>query len=83
MSAAVEEENKRAQGAQNGLVSEKKLFGEHPYNKGYWISELESLGISPKGTNELDIEELRDFVENLKQLLLEEYRAAYHHDNSD
>jgi hypothetical protein len=81
MSAAIEE-SKRAQGAQNEALSEKNLLPS--YNKkGYWISELESLGISPKGTSELDIQELRHFVENLKQMLLEEYRAAYHHDNSD
>jgi hypothetical protein len=79
MPAAVE--SKRARRVQDG-VSEM-LYDEHPYNKGYWISELESLGICPKRTSELDIQELSDFVENLKQVFLEEYRSAYHHDNSD
>jgi hypothetical protein len=60
------------------------LQDEHSDSKGYWTSELESLGICPKGTNELDIKEVSDFVENLKQVLLEEYRAAYyHHNNSE
>jgi hypothetical protein len=56
------------------------LKDEHPNSIGYWISELESLGISPKGTKDLDTKEVRDFVDNLKQVLLEEFRVA--HDNS-
>ena len=51
--------------------------------KGYWINELESLGISPKETerdyeSESDcIKELADHVENIKQALYQEYKTSY------
>ena len=51
--------------------------------KGYWINELESLGISPKEIerdyeSESDcIKELADHVENIKQSLYQEYRTSY------
>ena len=57
--------------------------------KGYWINELESLGISPKKINdylnngnnnneeEVSIAELADLVENIKQTMYKEYKAAY------
>ncbi len=50
-------------------------------NEGYWSSELKSLGIYPKRKNELnDSKEMRDLVENVKQVLLQEYRTAYDHE---
>ena len=55
--------------------------------KGYWINELESLGISPKKINdylnngkngeEVSIAELADLVENIKQTMYQEYKTAY------
>ena len=55
--------------------------------KSYWINELESLGISPKKINdylnngknweEVNIEELADLVENIKQTMYQEYKTAY------
>jgi nucleoside diphosphate kinase len=51
--------------------------------KGYWINELESLGISPKEIerdyeSESDcIKELADHVENIKQALYQEYKTSY------
>jgi hypothetical protein len=51
--------------------------------KGYWINELESLGISPKEIerdyeSESDcIKELADHVENIKQSLYQEYKTSY------
>ena len=46
--------------------------------KEYWFSELDSLGIRAKRTNELnDRKEMKDLVENVKQTLLQEYRSAY------
>ena len=56
---------------------------EQAYKKGYWINELESLGISPKGIerdyeSESDcIKELADHVENIKQALYQEYKTSY------
>jgi hypothetical protein len=56
---------------------------EQADKKGYWINELESLGISPKGIerdyeSESDcIKELADHVENIKQALYQEYKTSY------
>jgi hypothetical protein len=39
---------------------------------------LDSLGIVPKKTNELnDKQEIRDLSENIKQTLYQEYKTAY------
>jgi hypothetical protein len=59
------------------------LFIEHTDKKGYWINELESLGISPKEIekdyqSESDcIKELANHVENIKQTLYQEYKTSY------
>jgi hypothetical protein len=56
--------------------------------KGYWINELQSLGISAKrinnyinnnNTDELSssIKQLADLAENIKQTLYQEYKTAY------
>ena len=56
---------------------------EQAYKKGYWINELESLGISPEEIerdyeSESDcIKELADHVENIKQALYQEYKTSY------
>ena len=61
---------------------------ELAYNgKGYWINELESLGISPKKINDYlndsineelnSITELTDLVENIKQTMYQEYKTAF------
>jgi hypothetical protein len=58
-------------------------FIEQADKKGYWINELESLGISPKEIekdyeNESDcIKELADHVENIKQAFYQEYKTSY------
>jgi hypothetical protein len=49
--------------------------------EGYWSNELNSLGIQAKRKNELnDSKEMKDLVENVKQVLLQEYRTAYDHE---
>jgi hypothetical protein len=59
------------------------LSVEQTDNKGYWINELESLGISPKELerdyeSESDcIKELADHVENIKQALYQEYKTSF------
>jgi hypothetical protein len=64
-----------------GMIS--FLSVEQTDNKGYWINELESLGISPKELerdyeNESDcIKELADHVENIKQALYQEYKTSF------
>lgn len=58
-------------------------FVEQVDKKGYWINELESLGISPKEIerdyeSESDcIKGLADHVENIKQALYQEYKTSY------
>jgi DNA repair ATPase RecN len=49
----------------------------------WWLSELESLGVSPKVRNELNnIQETSNLAENLKQLFYQAYKSAYN-DNED
>ena len=41
---------------------------EHPERYGWWLNELESLGIATKRTNELnDLNELRNLTDNIKR----------------
>jgi hypothetical protein len=51
---------------------------EHPEQYGWWLNELESLGIIPKKTNELnDKKEVSNLTENIKQTLYQEYKTVY------
>jgi len=43
-----------------------------------WLSELRSLGVSPKRKNNSnDKKELQDLTENIKQELYQQYKTAY------
>jgi uncharacterized protein YcbK (DUF882 family) len=72
----------------NEIMSSSFLFSEQANKKGYWINELESLGISPKEIVENNynnnddvksnsIEELANIVENIKQTMYQEYKTVY------
>jgi hypothetical protein len=51
---------------------------EHPEKYGWWISELDSLGIKSMRRNDMnDRKEITDLTENIKQTLFEEYKAVY------
>ena len=51
---------------------------EHPERYGWWINELESLGLSVKKINELnDLNEIRDLVGLIKQDKYVDYGTAY------
>ncbi len=51
---------------------------ENLQENAWWISELDSLGVSLKVRNELtDIQKTSTFVENLKQILYQIYKDAY------
>jgi hypothetical protein len=56
------------------------LQEEHPEKNGWWINELESLGVDTKD----NAHELRDKQDNsnliwdIKQMLIEEYKQTYH-----
>jgi hypothetical protein len=49
-------------------ISISRSRREHPERYGWWINELESLGLSVKKTNELnDLKEIHSLAENIKQ----------------
>jgi len=51
---------------------------EHPERYGWWINELESLGLSVKKVNELnDLKEIRDLAEIIKQDKYIDYNTHY------
>ena len=51
---------------------------EYSDRYGWWLNELDSLGIVTKRTNELnDKQEISDLCENIKQILYQDYKAAY------
>jgi hypothetical protein len=51
---------------------------EHPERYGWWINELESLGISVKKINKLnDLDEIRDLTEIIKQDKYLDYKTDY------
>lgn len=56
-------------------MSTKKDYSDR---YGWWLNELNSLGIVPKKTNELnDKQEISDLSENIKQILYQDYKTAY------
>jgi len=56
-------------------MSTKKEYSDR---YGWWMNELDSLGIVPKKTNELnDRQEISDLSENIKQILYQDYKTAY------
>jgi hypothetical protein len=56
---------------------------EHPESYGWWINELESLGMADaKRSDELDNgnngkEEIKDLTENTKEMMYQQYESAY------
>jgi hypothetical protein len=51
---------------------------EHPERFGWWINELESLGLSVKKINEFnDLDEIRGLAENIKQDIYIDYKTDY------
>jgi len=51
---------------------------EHPERYGWWINELESLGLSVKKINEFnDLDEIRDLTEIIKRDKYRDYKTDY------
>ena len=49
---------------------------EHPERYGWWMNELESLGVGVKDTNEFnDLKEIRSLAEIIKQGLGQDYET--------
>ena len=56
---------------------------EHPERYGWWINELESLGLSVNKINEFnDLDEVRDLAENIKQDKYIDYKIDYFSDGN-
>ena len=56
---------------------------EHPERYGWWINELESLGLSVKKINEFnDLDEIRDLAEIIKQEKYTDYNTGYFSDGN-
>jgi hypothetical protein len=55
------------------------MKSDKPENeKEYWFSWLDSLGIHPKKTNDVnDSREMSDLVENVKQTMFQAHKTAY------
>ena len=54
------------------------IVDERSNKKGYWLNELDSLGIEPKRHNDLnDKEELEALADIIKQVYYQDYKAAY------
>ncbi|MGH9876804.1 MAG: hypothetical protein ACRD5H_04145 [Nitrososphaerales archaeon] len=57
---------------------------ERTDRKGYWESELKSLGVEPRRQCELnDREELQSLVENIKKAYYQDYKTAYNEDTQE
>ena len=56
---------------------------EHPERYGWWINELESLGLSVKKINEFnDLDEIRNLTEIIKQDKYLDYMTDYFSDGN-
>ena len=56
---------------------------EHPERYGWWINELESLGLSVKKINEFnDLDEIRNLAEIIKQDKYLDYKTDYFSDGN-
>jgi hypothetical protein len=60
---------------------------EHPERYGWWINELNSLGIEPKRINEMDdLQELCNITQRLKETFFQYYKSSYktiHNENEE
>ena len=57
------------------MMSTKK---EHPEKYGWWISELDSLGIKRMKRNDMkDRKEITDLAKNIKQTFFQKYKTVY------
>jgi hypothetical protein len=64
----------------NHIVKDYISDRPHPYPQryGWWINELESLGLSVNKTNEFnDLDEIRDLTEIIKQDKYLDYKTDY------
>jgi hypothetical protein len=60
------------------ILSKKEVQQQQAKN-GYWLNELDSLGIEPKQKKEElnDAEELENLADIIKQAMFQDYKIAY------
>ena len=60
---------------------------EHPERYGWWINELNSLGIEPKRIHEMDdLQEICNITHRLKETYFQYYKSSYkaiHNENEE
>ena len=62
----------------NKEAEDQQLQQQLQTKNGYWLNELDSLGIEPKRKTELnDEEELENLVDIIKQAMFQDYKVAY------
>jgi len=68
------------------MINDKKLAGgvnddnEQPKKVGWWINELDSLGIEKSNNNKSepkDCQELEDLANDIKQTFIHDYKICY------
>jgi hypothetical protein len=59
------------------LLTNDLFISDHPGNKGWWLSELNSLGVNLEIIKEFnDIQLLSNISENIKQAFFQEYKLS-------
>jgi hypothetical protein len=59
------------------LLTNDLVICDHPKKKGWWLSELNSLGVNLEIIEEFnDIQLLSNITENIKQAFFEEYKLS-------
>jgi hypothetical protein len=62
----------------NGIAMSKV---EHPEKHGWWLNELESLGINTREESQLkDFKKTSELTTDIKQIFYEEYQKAFNED---
>jgi hypothetical protein len=59
-------------------MQETNFYEEHPQKEGWWLNELDTLGIDTENNNDelSDKQENSNLVETIKQTLLEDYKQT-------
>ena len=59
-------------------MQETNFYEEHPQKEGWWLNELDTLGIDTENNNDelSDKQENSNLVETIKQTLLEDFKQT-------
>ena len=53
------------------------FYQEHPEKDGWWLTELESLGIHSKKDNGNELKDKQKLVTRIKQIFIAKYKQVY------